>query len=60
MNSSTDILTRKAEIKFTGSLAEHNLPIAAADRLSALLKECIPDSKVAQYYSCVETKMFYI
>ena len=36
--SSTDILTRKAEIKLTGFLAEYNLPIAPADHLSSLIK----------------------
>ena len=54
-NSSTDILTRKAEIKFTGFLAEHNLPIAAANHLSSLVKECFPDSKIGS-----KTKAFCI
>ena len=36
-NSSRDILTRKAEIKLTGFLAEHNLPIATAGYLSSLI-----------------------
>ena len=55
-NSSMDIITRKAEIKLTGFLAEHNLPIAAADHLSSLIKECFPDSKIARSYSCARTK----
>ena len=55
-NSSTDILTRKAEIKSTGFLAEHNLPIAAADYLSSLIKECFPDSKIDRSYSCARAK----
>ena len=59
-NSSTDILTRKAEIKFTGFLAEHNLPIAAANYLSSLVKECFPDSKIDQSYACAKTKAFCI
>ena len=59
-NFSTDILTRKAEIKFIGFLAEHNLPIAAADHLSALVKECFPDSKITQSNSCTKTKTFCI
>ena len=36
-NSSRDILTRKAEIKLTGFLAEHNLPIATAGYLNSLI-----------------------
>ena len=59
-NFSTDILTRKVEIKFIGFLAEHNLPIAAADHLSALFKGCFPDSKITQSYSCTKTKTFCI
>ena len=59
-NSSTNILTRKAEIKFTGLLTEHNFPIAAVDYLSALVKECFPDSKIVQSYSCAKTKTFCI
>ena len=55
-NSSTEIRTRKAEIKLTGFLAEHNLPIADADHLSSLIKECFPDSKTARSYSCSRTK----
>ena len=47
-NSSTEIRTRKAEIKLTGFLAEHNLPIAAADHLSSLITECFPHSKIAR------------
>ena len=55
-NSSTDILTRKAEIKLTRILAEHNLLIAAVDDLSSLIKECFTDSKITRSYSCVRTK----
>ena len=51
-----DILTRKVEIKLTGFLAEHNLPITAVDHLNSLIKECFPDSKIAQLYSCTRTK----
>ena len=51
-----DILTRKTEIKLAGFLAEHNLPIAAAEHLSSLIKECFPDSKIARSYSCTRTK----
>ena len=59
-NSSIDILTQKAEIKFTGFLAEHNLPIAAANHLSALVRECFPECKITQFYSCANTKMLCI
>ena len=48
------------EIKLTGFLAEHNLPIAAADHLSSLIKECFPYSKIARSYSCARTKSLYI
>ena len=41
-------------------MSEHNLPIAAADHLSALVKECFPDSKMAQSYLCAQTKAFCI
>ena len=41
-------------------MSEHNLPIAAADHLSALVKECFPGSKMAQSYLCAQTKAFYI
>ena len=50
----------KAEIKFTGFLTEHNLPIVVANHLSALVKECFPDSKIAQPYSCAKTKTFCV
>ena len=59
-NSSTNILTQKAEIKFTGFLAKHHLLIAVAGPLSALVKECFPDSKIFQSYSCAKTKTFCI
>ena len=54
------VLTRKAEIKFTGFLTEHNLLIAAADHLNALVKECFPDAKSVQTDSCAKTKTFFI
>lgn len=55
-NSETDRLVRKAELKFTGFLAEHNLPLAAADHLGSLIRGCFPDSKIAQSYTCARTK----
>ena len=50
----------KAEIKFTGFLTEYNLPIVVANHLSALVKECFPDSKIAQPYSCAKIKTFCV
>ena len=41
-------------------MAEHNLPIAAANHLSSLVKKCFPDSKIAQSYACAKTKAFCI
>ena len=55
MNPSNN-LTRRAEIKFPGFLAEHNLPNAVADHLSSLTRHCFPDSKIARSYSCARTK----
>ena len=55
-NSSLDEQTRIAEIKLTGFLAEHNLPMASADHLTALVKKCFPDSKIAKSYACSRTK----
>ena len=55
-NSSVDEKARIAELKFTGFLAEHNLPLASADHLTSLVRECFPDSKIAQSYACSRTK----
>jgi hypothetical protein len=55
-DSETDRNVRKAELKFTGFLAEHNLPLAAADHLGSLIRTCFPDSKIAQSYACARTK----
>ncbi|XP_078535996.1 uncharacterized protein LOC144822404 [Lissotriton helveticus] len=55
-SSSEDLLAREAEIKFTGFLAEHNVPSAAADHLGHLIRTCFPDSKIAQGYACGRTK----
>ena len=45
-----------AEVKFTGFLLEHNLPIAVSDHAGPLFKSMFPDSKIAQYYGCARTK----
>ena len=51
-----DIAARKAEVKITGFLAEHNLPIAVADHIGPLLKDIFPDSKITSAYACGRTK----
>ena len=51
-----DVAGRKAEVKITGFLAEHNLPIAAADHIGPRLKDISPDSKIASAYACGHTR----
>ena len=51
-----DVAARKAEVKITGFLAEHNLPISVADHIGPLLKDIFPDSKIASAYACGRTK----
>ena len=46
---------RRAEVKVAVTLVSHNIPIAFADHLSPLFKECFPDSKIAKMY-CSATK----
>ncbi|XP_056617733.1 uncharacterized protein LOC130432412 isoform X2 [Triplophysa dalaica] len=48
--------TRRAEVKVTAGLVVHNVPLAFADHLGPLLKECFGDSKTAQEYRCARTK----
>ena len=38
------------------TLVSHNIPIAFADHLSPLFKECFPDSKIAKMYCSARTK----
>ena len=45
-----------AEVKFTGFLLEHNLPIAASDHAGPLFWSMFPDSKIAHYCGCARTK----
>ena len=47
---------RRAEIKVAVTLVSHNIPIAFADHLSPLFKECFPDSKIAKKYCSARTK----
>ena len=55
-DSDTDKMARLAEVRFTGFLATHNLPIASADHLAHLIRSSFPDSKVAQAYQNGKTK----
>lgn len=48
--------TRRAEVKMTAGLVVHNVPLAFADHLGPLLKDCFGDSKTAQDYRCARTK----
>ena len=48
---------RKAEVKVTGFIAEHNIPLAVADHLGPLLKTYSKTySKIAENYACGKTK----
>lgn len=40
----------------TAWLVVHNVPLAFADHLEPLLKECFGDSKTVQEYRCARTK----
>ncbi|KAL1268761.1 hypothetical protein QQF64_034124 [Cirrhinus molitorella] len=48
--------TRRAEVKMAATMVQHNIPLAFSDHLSPLLKECFPDSQIAQRYSSARTK----
>lgn len=48
--------TRRAEVKMTATLVEHNIPLAFADHLGPALRESFKDSKTAQEYRCARTK----
>ncbi|XP_056617731.1 uncharacterized protein LOC130432412 isoform X1 [Triplophysa dalaica] len=54
--SAQEVKTRRAEVKVTAGLVVHNVPLAFADHLGPLLKECFGDSKTAQEYRCARTK----
>lgn len=47
---------RRAEVKVAVILVSHNIPLAFADHLSPLFKECFPDSKIAKKYCSARTK----
>ena len=55
-----DILTGKAENKFNWLNIISQTAIAAADHVSALVKECFPDSKIVQSYSHAKKKRFCV
>ena len=46
----------KSELYFARFVAEHNMSFATADHFSKLCKVMIPDSKVAESFSCGRTK----
>ena len=46
-----ELQVRKAEVKMTGFIAEHNIPLAVADHLGPFL-----DSKKAKNYACGKAK----
>lgn len=56
VGSEVDKLVSAAEVKVTGFLAEHNLPLATADHLGPLFRNIFPDSKIAKAYACGKTK----
>ncbi|XP_060848333.1 uncharacterized protein LOC132927758 [Rhopalosiphum padi] len=47
---------QQAEIKLSAFIAEHNIPLCAADHLPDLLKKCFPDSKILQGINMKLTK----
>lgn len=56
MASYFSLQTRRAEVKVAATKVQHNVPLAVADHLGLLLKECFKDSKTAQEYKCARTK----
>ena len=45
-----------AEVKITGFVLDHNLPLDVADHVGPLFRSMFPDSKIAGYYGCARTK----
>lgn len=43
-------------MKVANYMVEHNIPFAAADHLSPLLRDIFPDSQIAKRYSSARTK----
>lgn len=52
--------TRRAKVKMTATLVEHNVPLAFADHLGPALRECFKESKTAREYRCAWTKALCI
>ena len=51
-----DMQVIKAETLFTDFIVDLNLPITAADRITKVVKNAFPDSKIAAKYECGRTK----
>lgn len=49
--------TKRAEIKVEVAMVNHNIPLAFADHLSPLFRECFPDSKIAMKCSSARTQL---
>lgn len=47
---------RRAELKFTAALAEHNISFRAMDHLSELFGDVFHDSEIAKGFACKRTK----
>ena len=45
-----------AEVKIATMLAQHNIPIALSDELTALFHDIFPDSDIAKQYASRQTK----
>ena len=49
----------QSEVKMTGSLAEHNLPLAAANHIGSLVKDTFPDSKIRRLFMWTNQNRLY-
>ena len=47
---------RREEVKVTGFITEHNIPLAVADHVGALFKDIFHDSNIAKNYACGKNK----
>lgn len=54
--SPLQISIKKAEIRIAAYVVEHNLPFNAVEHVPQLLKNCFPDSKIAQGLELKRTK----
>ena len=50
----------RAEVLFSGFLAEHNLALATADHMSKPFKSIFPDSQIASKCKCGRTMTLHI